>query len=370
VGAPGSLIGDPFAHEIADLFNGAYDTMLLMLMRFFAHTDENEEELRLLARGTLRVMASALRPLAEGLTKLPAGPEFPGKTAGPGFGYNRDVHLLAHKRSAWIFFLERLWELAERATQLGRNEGAPPEIAEAAAALESVAEHLMPYVPADVGARVKTNACGSAAETSIRPELNGPYLVTNLHSLVNSKDETLRTRPVVALCRCGGSELKPYCDGTHSRIGFDSAKLDGRARDRRDTYAGREITVHDNRGTCAHFGNCTEHLASVFHHEGEPFVDPNGAPKREIIDIVRACPSGALSYTLDGVDYAGEDREAQVYVSHDGPYYVRGGIDLRNTQRNAGANLEHYALCRCGHSKNKPFCDGSHWWVKFKDEDN
>ncbi|MBC5827488.1 MAG: hypothetical protein GIW99_07395 [Candidatus Eremiobacteraeota bacterium] len=99
----GSVITDDLTHQVADLFNAAYETMLQMLLRFFAHLDESEEELRLLSRGTMRLMASVLRPLGEALTKMPAGPEFAGKTAGPGFGYNRDVHLLAHKTSAWVF---------------------------------------------------------------------------------------------------------------------------------------------------------------------------------------------------------------------------------------------------------------------------
>jgi CDGSH-type Zn-finger protein len=366
----GALIDDAFSHEVADLFNTAYDTMLLMLLRFFAHTEESEEELRMLARGTLRLMASVLRPLGEALTKLPAGPSHPGKTAAPGFGYNRDVHLLAHKGSAWIFFLERLWELAGRTTQLAQTPNVPAEIAEAAAALESVAEHLMPYVPSEAAERVRTIACSAAAEPAIRPEVNGPYLVMNLRSLTNSKGETLGTRPVVALCRCGGSKLKPYCDGTHASIGFNSAKSPQRTQDRLDEYVGREITVRDNRGACCHFGNCTDHLPSVFGERGDSFVDPNGASAEAIIDIVRACPSGALGYSIGGVEYAGEQREPAIFVSHNGPYYVTGGIELRNTERNQGASLEHFALCRCGQSKNKPFCDGTHWWIKFSDDDN
>lgn len=366
----GSLIGDPYTHEVADLFNTAYDTMLLMLLRFFAHIEETEEELRLLARGTLRVMASVLRPLGEALAKLPAGAAYPGKTAGPGFGYNRDVHLLAHKESAWVFFLERLWELAGRTTELAKEENALPEIAEAAAALESVAEHLMAFLPPERAKQIKTVACENAAATAIRPEVNGPYLVTNLRDLSNSLGETLNVRPVVALCRCGGSAIKPYCDGTHARIGFDSSKSPDRTPDRLDVYEGKEITVRDNRGTCCHFGNCTDRLPQVFRQNGEPFVDPNGASRDDVIDIVRACPSGALGYSLVGAEYAGEARDPSIFVSHNGPYYVRGSIELRNTQRNAGALLEHYALCRCGKSKNKPFCDGSHWYAKFTDEEN
>ena len=366
----GSIIDDPLSHDVADLFNTTYDTMLLMLLRFFAHVDENEEELRMMARGTLRMMASVLRPMGEALAKMPAGPSYQGENAGPGFGYNRDVHLLPHKESAWIFLTERLVQLTKRTSALAANDGAPPELAEAAAALQSVTDHLLPYATRPIEDRGELFGDDDALGASISPEPNGPYIISHLRRMTNSKGEVLRTRPKLALCRCGGSSLKPYCDGTHATIGFQSAKAPDRTPDKQDRYDAEGVTVLDNRGTCCHFGNCTDQLPSVFHVKGEPFVDPAGASPKEIIDIVRACPSGALSYVEDGVEYAGEDRDESIYVSQNGPYYVRGGIALEHVERNEGALTEHYALCRCGHSKNKPFCDGSHWYVGFKDEDN
>jgi truncated hemoglobin YjbI len=97
----------------------------------------------------------------------------------------------------------------------------------------------------------------------------------------------------------------------------------------------------------------------------------------EIIRAVRDCPSGALSYAIDGVEMRNQvdwdnRREPAIEVSKDGPYRVSGGIALRmsdgaDVSRNAGASYEHYALCRCGHSQNKPFCSGMHWYVDFRD---
>jgi CDGSH-type Zn-finger protein len=368
---PGSnRITDPVAQELAELFNGTYDLMLVMLLRFFAHDGETEEQFRLLARGTLRIMASVLRPLGEALAKTPAGPEYPAKMAGPGFGFNRGVHLLSHRQSAWIYFLERLYDLATRLTQLADESTMPPEVQEAAAALESVAEHLTPFIPESFARTIRGSAAERNARTTIRPEPNGPLIVRNLRSFTNSKGETLPTRPIVALCRCGGSNLKPYCDGTHARNGFASAKAPDRRPDRLDTYEGNGITVRDNRGTCCHYGNCTDRLPQVFHHEGDPFVTAGGADADDIERIVRQCPSGALGFVRDGNVYQGEQREAEIYVANNASYYVRGGIDLDGEMMDQGANREHYALCRCGHSKNKPFCDGTHWWIKFNDPDN
>ena len=358
------------AQELAALFNSAYGVMLMMLARFFAHNGETEDEFRLLARGTLRIMASCLRPLGEALAKTPAGPEYPGKTAGPSFGFTSHIHTITHKDAAWIFFLERLYDLALRLTRLGEEAALPQEVPEAAAALESVAEHLTPFIPRQFAQVVRAEATERNARTTIRPETDGPYIVRNLRKLTNSKGETLNVRPIVALCRCGGSNIKPYCDGTHARIGFTSAKVPDRTPDRLDRYETEAIVVLDNRGTCCHFGNCTEHLPSVFHNKGEPFVTPEDAPAETIIDIVRACPSGALGYVKDSVAYEGEQREPEIYVAENASYYVRGSIELEGEPMNKGASREHFALCRCGHSKNKPFCDGSHWWIGFKDEDN
>ncbi len=363
-------ITNAVAQELAGLFNSTYGLMLMMLARFFAHGDESEEEWRLLARGTLRIMASVLRPLGEALSKTPAGPEYPGRRAGPTFGFTSHVHLLPHKSAAWIYFLERLYDLSMRLTRLADEASLPQEVQEAAAALESVAEHLTPFIPAQFAMVVRSEADERNERTTIRPEVDGPYIVRNLRKLTNSKGETLRVRPVVALCRCGGSDIKPYCDGTHARIGFCSTKSLDRTPDRADRYVGKEIVVLDNRGTCCHFANCTDHLPQVFHHEGDPFVTPDGAGPEAVETIVRACPSGALGFIKDGVKYEGEQRESEIYVAENASYYVRGGIELEGEPMNKGALREHYALCRCGQSKNKPFCDGSHWYVGFKDEDN
>jgi len=203
---------------------------------------------------------------------------------------------------------------------------------------------------------------------SITPMPNGPYVVKGLQSFRNVKGP-IEPKPVMGLCRCGRSENKPFCDGTHSTVGFSSAKLDGRTPDQRDDYQGEAITVHDNRGICAHAGRCTDGLPAVFRLKEEPFVDPNAAPPDAIASTIRTCPSGALSYTVDGVEQRDRDGEPAVFVAPHGPYVVSGGPELANTERGQGASTEHYTLCRCGGSKNKPFCDGTHW-NGFRDDKN
>jgi CDGSH-type Zn-finger protein/truncated hemoglobin YjbI len=213
------------------------------------------------------------------------------------------------------------------------------------------------------------------AEPEIRVTLDGPYAVANIQEFRNWLGEELATKPEMELCRCGQSSTKPFCDGTHTTTSFAGAKDPKRVPDRRDTYEGQQIEIFDNRGICAHSGFCTDRLASVFHVGQEPFIAPSGGRLDEVIQAVRACPSGALSYGIDGVESRAQvdrARPASVEVSKDGPYRIRGGVRLvdelgNDVPRVEGSSREHFSLCRCGHSQNKPFCSGMHWYVKFTD---
>ncbi len=207
------------------------------------------------------------------------------------------------------------------------------------------------------------------ATPSITPTLNGPYVVRDLERLSNQRGP-LETKPTIALCRCGGSANKPFCDGTHAKTGFSSAKLEGRVEDKRENYHGTEVTIHDNRGICAHAGRCTEGLPAVFRLGHEPWIDSHGATPDEIVTTVRKCPSGALSYSVDGVEFQDGEREPAIFVAPNGPYVVTGRADLLETARADGASTDRFTLCRCGGSKNKPFCDGTHWHIGFRDERN
>jgi uncharacterized Fe-S cluster protein YjdI len=142
-------------------------------------------------------------------------------------------------------------------------------------------------------------------------------------------------------------------------------------KDKRRDYPGKEITVHDNRSICSHAAECVNNLSSVFKLGSRPWINPDASKMNEIIDVVRKCPSGALSYSIDGVEHRDpeEQRSPTVTVLKNGPYHITGGIELigENTQFGEGASKEHYTLCRCGASENKPFCDGAHKSLKFND---
>ena len=204
---------------------------------------------------------------------------------------------------------------------------------------------------------------------SIGLEKDGPLKVTGLETFLNSRGERIATKKTIFLCRCGASKNKPFCDGAHAQIGFTDEKSDDRMGDKLETYEGREVTMLDNRGVCSHAGYCTSGLPAVWRSAVEPWIDPDGAGKQEIVDTIRKCPSGALSYLEDGQAQTAFHDSAEIQVSRDGPYYVRGGVELEGATFGEGASREHYVLCRCGASRNKPFCDGSHWYAGFHDDE-
>ena len=170
------------------------------------------------------------------------------------------------------------------------------------------------------------------------------------------------------MCRCGGSNNKPFCDGTHNSNNFNGQEFASKdtAADRTESYVGEGVTIHDDRSRCSHAAVCSDSLNEVFKTGVEPWIDARGAQAQEIIRVVSLCPSGALSYSLtDSPEPVESPQGPHVTVDADGPYIVRG------VQVVAGDG-EHYdfrerqALCRCGGSRNKPFCDGSHWYMGFK----
>jgi CDGSH-type Zn-finger protein/truncated hemoglobin YjbI len=526
------LVTDQLTSQVMDLFNVSYEVLLVMLQRFFAHTEETDAQLKALADASVNLMYRAIRPLGDLVTTLPAGPDYPGRTAGPSFElfYESDA-LLPHREAAWILLTERirqaaafcepgipcapqiaddlatvqsgltdiaraleahmpardvrpsgpdqapadapssllaragdfyrtgrgftghpdpglsglaelivsayplvlahtgdaqvaarlvdsvlrplaealpapsapadaasqtssttstpdtspapdpaaaLWDAAQQATRLRAQlaDAAPPGLLEAAAALQQLAcDQAAP------GERASRIAALAGLQRGLRPVVmaakNGPHLVTNVPVVRTHLGETIDVPPQLALCRCGASSIKPFCDAACASNGFTDDKDPHRVPDQRDTYPGQQLTIFDNRGICQHSGFCTDRSPTAFRAGQEPFVAPSGARMDELVRAVRDCPSGALSLAFDGdearslADWHGH-RAAAIEITQDGPYRVTGGVPVvdaagTDVPRAEGSSREHYALCRCGHSQNKPFCSGMHWYVEFRD---
>jgi hypothetical protein len=115
-GAALPLITDHFSNRCVDLLNAVYEVLLQVLARYFAHTDETDEQLEVLADVALGLMFGAIRPLGLLVTRLPVGPEHPGAVVGPSFELFYDVnYLLPHREPAWLVMEERLRDVAELA---------------------------------------------------------------------------------------------------------------------------------------------------------------------------------------------------------------------------------------------------------------
>jgi CDGSH-type Zn-finger protein/truncated hemoglobin YjbI len=371
VGTPqvGDLGGDPaLTKTVAELFRDAHLALLAVLGSAVGGDSDVVAARHRLRHISARLRSRVLRPLAEALCRLTVDP-----TAAL-------IEVYRHgRRDRAVKVEERLRTLALVATEIRAGlETALPEVLEATAALQDLALTFAAADDAEEASLLERfRAAEAALPRSIQLVSNGPYVLTNIDQLTDGLGDRIRARPQMALCRCGQSGAKPWCDGSHALADFDDAKDPNRVADRRDTYPGLSLTVYDNRGICQHSGYCTDRLQVAFRVDQEPFVAPSGARMDEIMRAVRNCPSGALSYAIDNheardqVDWH-HQRNAAVAVSTDGPYRVTGAIPLIDSSgfpvaRNQGVSLEHYALCRCGHSQNKPFCSGMHWYIQFRD---
>jgi CDGSH-type Zn-finger protein len=167
-----------------------------------------------------------------------------------------------------------------------------------------------------------------------------------------------------ALCRCGRSSSKPFCDGTLVRAGFDGTEQaeDIPYLEQAVTYEGPGINLTDAEGYCAaarfcHRGGGTWNLVG---RSDEPDV------KQMIIEESCDCPAGRLvAWEKDGRAHE-PDLEPSIGLVEDaqkgkaGPLWVRGGIPVESAEGVAYETRNRVTLCRCGRSSNKPFCDGSH----------
>jgi CDGSH-type Zn-finger protein len=177
---------------------------------------------------------------------------------------------------------------------------------------------------------------------------------------------------MMTLCRCGASENKPFCDGSHRDVKFKGDKDPKRREDKVIEFKGKEITIYDNRGVCSADGACVRESPKVFQKDKKPmWIFPDEDDVKRTIATIEKCPSGALSYSIgDGPRIQDLDREPAIKIAKDGPLEFAGYIEIYDEMDSKPESKEHYALCRCGQSKNKPFCDNTHKKYGFKDSKN
>lgn len=207
----------------------------------------------------------------------------------------------------------------------------------------------------------------------IKPTGNGPLVAEDIPNLKDAVGTDITPdKPAFGLCRCGRSQNKPFCDGSHKAAGFSSDNGDAKIRNTPLEFTGevegRRVTISYTPVLCGHIAECQRLHKTVFDPGKQPWIQPENGTLAGILDVIAACPSGALRVSVDGEALHHIDSDAvSVQVVKNGPYVVKNVV-LDAPFNGAGASEKEYILCRCGHSKNKPFCDGSHYDEKWQDD--
>ena len=217
---------------------------------------------------------------------------------------------------------------------------------------------------------------------------NGPYLVSGslpmskTISIVGSHGEPEEWKKVkqypkqekYSLCRCGKSQNKPYCDGTHLKVGFNGEETASKKRyeDQAEIIHGPKLDLTYAKKLCSSARFCQ--LSEGTWQNTKKSDDLNA--KKIAIKTACNCPSGRLvawdkktkkPYEKNFEPQIELIEDPQVKVS--GPIWVKGGIELESSDGSKYESRNRMTLCRCGKSNNKPFCDGSHISIRFNDGD-
>lgn len=217
-------------------------------------------------------------------------------------------------------------------------------------------------------------------ESNIKVAKNGPYIVSGKTPLMNmtikcdgqgttpSKweiGEKMKTSEIYALCRCGQSNNKPFCDGSHIKANFDGTEVSDNEpfEQMAKKIDGPELKLKDAEILCASARFCHRggDVWDVIHRSGHE-------AKQNVMENAADCPSGRLVVVDKKTGKTIEPTlEKSIGVVHDpskcvdGPFWVRGGILVYSADGKLYEVRNRVTLCRCGKSTNKPFCDSSHY---------
>ncbi len=208
----------------------------------------------------------------------------------------------------------------------------------------------------------------------IKVTKDGPYIVSDKipvnqqETILDEENIPLKTKIVkklssnqeTYLCRCGGSSDKPFCDGSHRKNGFDGTENPKNLTENpKDTkvVSGPQLTLQDTPHLCSGAGFCNR-AGGVWNLTKN---SDNPESKKIAIQECHHCPSGRLIAVDPKNNQPIEDKvNPSIGVDSFGPLNVSGKVDIESAEGKTYPSRPRRALCRCGKSKNMPFCDASH----------
>jgi CDGSH-type Zn-finger protein/uncharacterized Fe-S cluster protein YjdI len=294
---------DAEASAVVDLANASYSLMLRLFSYAYVCRAPGEEKALVLRLAV--GMMHAIVPLAERAVRLPAGPSNPDCHAGMSFTTLRDTSPLQQGRAARVFFIERLQQLSDVAAALAK--GGDKRV-------QTASEHLATLSrQASRGFDLQAPMFGEVAQAAPKTSASPPAPVSTI--------------------------------------------VDGVER-----VPGEKLELMFETKRCIHARFCVTGAPKVFLANVQgPWIHPDAMPVERLVEIAHACPSGAIRYHR--VDGASDETAPPVNlasVRERGPYAFRGQLQIDGEPCGFRATL-----CRCGASKNKPFCDGSHNQIGF-----
>ncbi|HEY3253549.1 MAG TPA: CDGSH iron-sulfur domain-containing protein, partial [Polyangiaceae bacterium] len=292
------------AAETVDLANTGYALMLRLLAHSYLVSRPLPE--KVLAVDLSMGLMRAVTLLAERATRLPAGPSNPGCNAGMSFTALRDSASLPPGASTRRFFAERLAEMAAAADSLAEN--GEPRVKSAARIIH------------ELSARAERGFAAAASTPPPAPPVSKPSPVS---------------LPLAA-------PVPTVVDGV-------------------EEIEGRDMTLLYEGQKCIHSRFCVTGAPDVFlANVVGPWIHPDAMPVDALVEIAHVCPSGAIRYRRkDGKPDESAPPVNLLAIREAGPYALRGELSI------AGKSAFRATLCRCGASKHKPYCDGSHHEVNF-----
>lgn len=214
---------------------------------------------------------------------------------------------------------------------------------------------------------------------------NGPYLAYGDIPLVRKrkivsenddsvnwmKTEAIPTEETYALCRCGRSGSKPFCDGTHARVAWDGSETAAveDSAERQYELEGAGFVARRDEYLCMHAAFCVGRLKRI----PEMMSDTGDSDVRaQIMGMIERCPSGSYTYVLDTGEEVEPDLPAAIAVTQEegplaGSLWITGGIPIERADGKAFETRNRVTLCRCGQSTKKPLCDGTHRRIDFRE---